>query len=107
MVHFVATVFFFSSSVLRENNLHTYFDIKTNYSYIAAKKVKEVLVIVKAAYLFTDINEATKVMINLDRTSLISSGTNQIKAPNFLAMEMANLAFAYLSSSVVPGATKL
>ena len=43
----------------------------------------------------TAIKLPTKDKINLLLTSLISSGTNQIKAPNFLAIEMANLAFAY------------
>lgn len=57
-------------------------------------------------YLLSDIREATNVRISLERTSLMSSGTSQISAPSFLAMEMASLALAYLSSSVLPGVTR-
>ena len=45
------------------------------------------------------------VTISRLRMLVISSGTSQIVAPIFLAMEMASLAFWYFSSSVLPGAT--
>ncbi|KAI7242083.1 hypothetical protein KC330_g34 [Hortaea werneckii] len=45
------------------------------------------------------------VTISRLRMVVMSSGTSQMVAPIFLAMEMASLAFWYFSSSVLPGAT--
>ena len=48
----------------------------------------------------------TKLNTSLLLTAQISSGTNQIVAPIFLAIEIPSFAFAYLSSSVFPAVTR-